>query len=128
VHFTGRNQGLMTILAPVAIRFILGGSAVVAATIIARWFGGRIGGIFAAFPAVYLAAILSLSLEYKGQELLIMSEHISRGALVGMVADIFCALAASRFIIKNGWKKGLVQALILWCILAPAIYFSWQLI
>jgi hypothetical protein len=118
----------MTILAPVAIRFILGGSAVVAATIIARWFGGRIGGIFAAFPAVYLAAILSLSLEYKGQELLIMSEHISRGALVGMVADIFCALAASRFIIKNGWKKGLVQALILWCILAPAIYFSWQLI
>lgn len=118
----------MTVVAPVILRFVLGGAAVVAATVIARWFGGRIGGIFAAFPAVYLAAILSLGLEYKGQELLIMSEHISRGALVGMVADIFCALAASRFIIINGWKKGLVQALVLWSILAPAIYFGWQLI
>ncbi|MEN6461342.1 MAG: DUF3147 family protein [Syntrophomonas sp.] len=118
----------MIIAAPVILRFVLGGLAVVAATVIARWFGGRIGGIFAAFPAVYLAAIFSLGLEYKGQELLIMSEHISKGALVGMVADVFCALAASRFIIKNGWKKGLVQALVLWSILAPAIYFSWQLI
>lgn len=118
----------ITMAAPVILRFLLGGLAVVAATVIARWFGGRVGGIFAAFPAVYLAAILSLGLEYKGNELLLMSEHISNGALIGMVADIFCALAASRFISKNGWEKGLIQALILWSLLAPAIYFSWQLI
>lgn len=115
-------------LAPVVLRFVLGGGAVVASTIIARSFGGRIGGIFAAFPAVYLAAILSLGLDYNGPELLLMSQNISHGALVGMLADVFCALAASWFILKNGWGKGLIQALVLWCIAAPAIYFTWQLI
>ncbi|MGI5920506.1 MAG: DUF3147 family protein [Syntrophomonadaceae bacterium] len=118
----------MDIAAPVILRFVLGGLAVVAATVIARWWGGRMGGIFAAFPAVYLAAVLSLGLQYRGRELLVMSRHISQGALVGMVADIFCAIAASRFIIKSGWQKGLAQALILWCVLAPAIYLAWQLI
>jgi uncharacterized membrane protein (GlpM family) len=115
-------------LAPILLRFVLGGGAVVAATVIARSFGGRIGGIFAAFPAVYLAAIISLALEYRGQELLLMSQNLSQGALVGMIADVFCALAASRFILKNGWKKGLLQALLLWFIAAPAIYYSWQLL
>lgn len=113
---------------PVIIRFALGGAAVAAATIVARWFGGKVGGIFAAFPAVYLAAILSLGLEYKGDALLTVSEHISQGALVGMVADIFCAIAASYFIARNGWKKGLVQALILWCIIAPVLYLSWKVL
>jgi len=115
-------------LAPILLRFVLGGGAVVAATVIARSFGGRIGGIFAAFPAVYLAAIISLTLEYRGQELLLMSQNLSQGALVGMIADVLCALAASRFILKNGWKKGLLQALLLWFITAPAIYYSWQLL
>ena len=41
----------------------------------------RIGGIFAAFPAVYLAVILSLYLDYRGEELIKMSVHISEGAL-----------------------------------------------
>ncbi|MEA4926858.1 MAG: DUF3147 family protein [Syntrophomonadaceae bacterium] len=115
-------------VAPVILRFILGGGAVVASTIVARSFGGRIGGIFAAFPAVYLAAVLSLGLDYSGQQLLEMSRSISHGALIGMIADVFCALAASRFILKHGWGKGLVQALVLWCVLAPVIYFTWQLI
>lgn len=115
-------------LVPVLIRFLLGGGAVAAATIVARWFGGRIGGIFAAFPAVYLAAVLSLGLEYQGSELLSMSRHISEGALVGMIADIFCAIAASYYILRHGWKKGLIQALVLWCVVAPAIYVGWKLL
>lgn len=113
---------------PVIIRFVLGGGAVVAATVVARWFGGKVGGIFAAFPAVYLAAVLSLGLEYQGSALLQVSQHISQGALVGMTADIFCAIAASYLIVRNGWKKGLVQALILWCIIAPALYLSWKIL
>lgn len=39
---------------PVFLRFLFGGSAVVISTLIAKNFGGRLGGIFAAFPAVYL--------------------------------------------------------------------------
>jgi hypothetical protein len=116
---------LSTEILPVLFRFLFGGSAVVISTIVAKKFGGRLGGVFAAFPAVYLAAILGLSIDYKGKELLLVSEQISRGAFVGMLADICCAFAASYFILKYGWKKGLAYALLLWTMLAPAIYFAW---
>lgn len=112
----------------VAIRFICGGGAVLASTLLARIFGGRIGGIFAAFPAVYLAAILSLNLEYHGQDLLTMSQHVSHGALIGMIADIICAVAASYFIMKKGWQKGLTLALVVWIITASGIYFAWTIL
>jgi len=111
-------------LFPLAFRFLLGGSAVVASTLAAKAFGGRIGGVFAAFPAVYLAAILSLGLDYEGSELLSLSEQVSKGALVGMVADIGCALAASSLILKYGWKSGLFRALLVWAVLAPVIYLA----
>ena len=39
------------------IRFVLGGAAVVLATIVAKIVGQKAGGIFAAFPAAYLAAL-----------------------------------------------------------------------
>jgi uncharacterized membrane protein (GlpM family) len=113
-------------LAPLLLRFLFGGTAVVLATLVARALGGRIGGIFAAFPAVYLAAIISLRLEYTGQELLLVSQEISYGALIGMIADIICAYAASRFILKQGWKCGLLYALLVWCIAATGIYLAWQ--
>lgn len=110
---------------PVLLRFLFGGSAVVASTLVARSFGGRLGGIFAAFPAVYLAAVVGLSVDYEGNELLLASEQLSKGALVGMVADIFCALAASYLILRYGWKRGLIYALFLWIIIAPTIYLTW---
>lgn len=112
-------------LFPLAFRFLLGGTAVAASTLAAKAFGGRIGGVFAAFPAVYLAAILSLGLDYEGRELLFLSEQVSQGALVGMVADIGCALVASSLILKYGWKAGLFRALLVWAVLAPTIYFAW---
>ena len=73
--------------------------------LIAKNFGGRLGGIFAAFPAVYLAAVIGLSMDYKGSDLLLVSEQLSKGAFVGMLADICCALAASYMILRYGWKK-----------------------
>lgn len=112
-------------IVPVLLRFLFGGSAVVASTLIAKNFGGKLGGIFAAFPAVYLAAVVGLSMDYKGSELLLVSEQLSKGALVGMAADIFCALAASFMILRYGWKRGLAYALLLWAIIAPTIYFAW---
>ncbi len=115
-------------LTNILLRFILGGSAVVASTLIARAFGGRIGGIFAAFPAVYLAAILSLALEYRGNELISISQQVSQGALIGMIADIICAISASFLILKNGWEKGLCLALIIWLVSASGIYWAWQIL
>lgn len=117
-----------SLLMPVLLRFLLGGGAIVLCTIIARSFGPRIGGIFAAFPAVYLAALLSLTLDYQGQKLVEMSVHVSEGALVGMLANIICAIAASRLVLKNGWQKGLGQALLIWLLAATCIYFTWKLV
>jgi hypothetical protein len=113
---------------PIFLRFLLGGTAVLASTLLARAFGGRIGGVFAAFPAVFLAAILSLRLEYFGDQLLLMSMHVSQGALVGMFADIICAVVASQWILKLGWKKGLIIALFVWLLASTGIYFAWKLL
>lgn len=112
-------------ISPILLRFLFGGSAVVASRLIAQSFGGKLGGVFAAFPAVYLAAVIGLSMEYKGRELLFISEQLSKGAFVGMAADICCALAASYLILKYGWKTGLGLSLLFWTVLAPLIYFTW---
>lgn len=116
---------LSTGISPIILRFLFGGTAVVASRLVARSFGGKLGGVFAAFPAVYLAAVAGLSMEYEGSELLSVSEQLSRGALVGMSADICCALAASYLILKYGWKTGLSLSLLFWTVLAPVIYFTW---
>lgn len=96
-----------------------------ASTLVARAMGGKVGGIFAAFPAVYLAAILTVGMELKGNAALTMSQHVSQGALVGMLADIVCAIAASYFIARKGWKKGLISALVIWFFTSTAIYLTW---
>jgi uncharacterized membrane protein (GlpM family) len=116
------------LIIPVMLRFVLGGTAIVACTLIARFSGPRMGGIFAAFPAVYLAAILSLALDYRGGQLINMSVHVSEGALVGMLANIICTVAASRLILRNGWQKGLGQALLIWLLAATGIYMTWKLV
>lgn len=115
-------------LMPILLRFLLGGGAIVLCTLIARSFGSRIGGIFAAFPAVYLAALLSLKLDYQGGQLIEMSIHVSEGALVGMLANIICAVAASYLVLKKGWQKGLGQALLIWLVAATCIYITWKLV
>lgn len=106
----------------VIIRFILGGSAVVASTLIARFLGGKIGGIFAAFPAVYLAAILTVGIGLPAEKILPTALAISKGALVGMLANIICAITASWFIVKVGWKKGLFYALDVWLVSVISLY------
>lgn len=106
----------------IVTRFILGGSAVVASTLIARFLGGRIGGIFAAFPAVYLAAILTIGIGLPSEKILPTALNISKGALVGMLANIICAMAASWFIFRVGWKKGLFYALNVWLVSVVTLY------
>lgn len=100
------------------IRFILGGSAVVVATIIARKLGEKAGGIFAAFPAVYLAALLTGSLDYQGEELIDHSVLLSKGAMIGMSINILVAMIAGYLLPKHGWKLGLFQTVLSWFILS----------
>lgn len=98
----------------IVIRFLLGGGAVVASTIISRKLGSKMGGIFAAFPAVFLAALLTLRLDVKGSELVEKSIVLSQGAVVGMLINILCAIAVVYFCTKQGWKRGLTQSVAGW--------------
>jgi hypothetical protein len=96
------------------IRFLLGGGAVVASTIVARKLGEKAGGIFAAFPAVYLAALLTASLDFGGNELVSHSILLSKGAIVGMSINILVAILTGQLLPKLGWKRGLINAIGFW--------------
>ncbi|MGG5252345.1 DUF3147 family protein [Neobacillus sp. SM06] len=102
------------------IRFILGGAAVVASTIIARKLGEKAGGIFAAFPAVYLAALLTIGLDFQGNELIARSLILSKGAIIGMMINILIAVIAG-FLIPKGWKRGLVHSMVIWFVVSMVV-------
>ena len=106
----------------IVIRFILGGGAVAASYVLARLAGDRWGGIFAAFPAVYLASIITVAAGSTGAEGIPLTLQVSKGALIGMAANIVCAAALFMLIPRTGWKKGLVSALVIWAVCAAAIY------
>lgn len=103
------------------IRFLLGGSAVVFSTLIAKKLGEKAGGIFAAFPAVYLAALLTASIDFNGDELISYSILLSKGAIIGMIINILIAVIAGYLLPRKGWKLGLIQALGCWFILSLVV-------
>lgn len=103
------------------IRFLLGGAAVVGSTIISKKLGERAGGIFAAFPAVYLAALLTATLDLKGAELISHSILLSKGAIIGMGINILVAITAGYLLPKQGWKLGLIQALACWFVVSMVV-------
>ena len=103
------------------LRFILGGAAVVLCTIVSKKMGTKIGGIFAAFPAVYLAAILTVGLDFSGDQLVAKSILLSKGAIVGMLINIAVAVAAGYFITKQGGKRGLTNAMGVWLVLSVLV-------
>lgn len=103
------------------IRFLLGGAAVVVSTLIARKLGERAGGIFAAFPAVYLAALLTASLDFSGEDLINYSILLSKGAIVGMAINIVVAVIAGYLLPRKGWKRGLSQAVGCWFIISLVV-------
>ncbi|MEH6943232.1 DUF3147 family protein [Bacillus sp. JJ722] len=103
------------------IRFLLGGSAVVACTIVGKKLGERAGGIFAAFPAVYLAALLTAALDFGGESLIEHSIVLSKGALIGMIINIAIALIAGKLLLKQGWKKGLTSSMMCWVVFSATV-------
>lgn len=124
VHHRKDESSLETMsMLGIVIRFLLGGGAVVASTIVSRKIGTKIGGIFAAFPAVFLAALLTLRLDAKGNELVEKSIVLSQGAVVGMFINIMCAMAVVYLCAKQGWKRGLTQSLAGWFLISMVYAF-----
>ena len=106
------------------LRFVFGGVAVVLSAVIAKKMGGKVGGIFAAFPAVYLSAIIAVGVSVGASKADAAVFSVSKGALIGMIANIACAVFAAKLIPVHGWKKGLGYALLIWLVIASVIYFS----
>ena len=63
------------------LHFVIGGLAVAIASIMAEKVGGKMGGIIATMPAVYLAAIIALAIDHRGNQLVQMSIHLSNFSL-----------------------------------------------
>jgi uncharacterized membrane protein (GlpM family) len=104
------------------IRFLLGGAAVVVSALIARKLGEKAGGIFAAFPAVYLAALLTNGLDFSGGDLITHSILLSKGAIIGMSINILVAILAG-VLLPKGWKRGLVNSMVCWLVVSMVVVF-----
>jgi uncharacterized membrane protein (GlpM family) len=108
-------------LSALLIRFLLGGSAVVACTLVARKLGDKAGGIFAAFPAVYLAALLTIGLDFHGGDLISHSIILSKGAIFRMAINILVAILAGYLLPKIGWKRGIINAMACWFVVSSVV-------
>ena len=106
------------------LRFLLGGCAVAGSAVIGYRLGGRVGGIFAAFPAVYASAVVSTAIGLPQAEAVRRTLAVSHGAFVGMSVNILCAVTAGWTVAKWGWKKGLIAALGGWLAVAAMVYVS----
>lgn len=104
------------------LHFVIGGFAVALASIMAEKVGGKLGGIIATMPAVYLAAVIALTIDHEGDELIKMSMHLSTGAIVGIISCILTVFFTSIFIYKKDYKSSTVFAILCWLVISVAIF------
>lgn len=104
------------------LHFVIGGIAVAFASIMAEKVGGKMGGIIATMPAVYLAAIIALAIDHRGEQLIQMSIHLSSGAIIGIISCIIKVFITSIYINKRDYKKGTAFAFICWLVISIAIF------
>lgn len=100
----------------------IGGIAVALASIIADKVGGKLGGIIATMPAVFLAAIIALALDHRGTQLVEMSMNLSTGAIVGILSCILTVFLTSLYINHKGYRKGAIFTVVCWFVISLAIF------
>ncbi|WP_103143392.1 DUF3147 family protein [Staphylococcus aureus] len=106
------------------LHFVIGGIAVALASIIADKVGGKLGGIIATMPAVFLAAIIALALDHRGTQLVEMSMNLSTGAIVGILSCILTVFLTSLYIKHKGYRKGAIFTVVCWFVISLAILIS----
>ena len=104
------------------LHFVIGGIAVALASIIADKVGGKLGGIIATMPAVFLAAIIALALDHRGTQLVEMSMNLSTGAIVGILSCILTVFLTSLYIKHKGSRKGAIFTVVCWFVISLAIF------
>ncbi|MBS4220203.1 DUF3147 family protein [Bacillus sp. FJAT-49711] len=94
------------------IRFILGGTAVMFSyivTIISPW--KILSGIFAAFPAVMITAILMVGIASGSMN----AAKIAKGSVFGMIGGVICVTTVwLGLIISNNWLFSVMLGLFCW--------------
>lgn len=94
------------------IRFVLGGGAVMVSyliTVISPW--KILAGIFAAFPAVMITAVLMMGIDSGSKK----AAKIANGSVYGMIGGVVCV--ATVWIVlefSNNWPLSLILGLIAW--------------
>ena len=101
------------------IRFLLGGTAVMASylvTVISPW--KMLAGIFAAFPAVMLTAVLMVGVASGS----LKAANIARGSVFGMMGGVVC-VATVLFVLQTSqnWFFSISLGLLFWLLSSLAI-------
>ena len=103
------------------IRFLLGGAAVALSylvTVVSPW--EILAGIFAAFPAVMITAVLMVGISSGSNN----AAKIATGSVYGMIGCVICvATVWTSLNITNNWILSIVLGLIFW--LAGSIFVSY---
>jgi len=102
------------------LRFILGGAAVAISYLVAVVSPWEIlAGIFAAFPAVMITAVLMVGLSSGSKN----AANVARGSVYGMIGCVVCvATVWTSLTITNKWGFSIILGLLLW--LASSVIIS----
>jgi uncharacterized membrane protein (GlpM family) len=94
------------------IRFLLGGAAVMVSyliTVISPW--KILAGIFAAFPAVMITAVLMVGIASGSKN----AAKIANGSVFGMIGGVVCvATVWSVLQVSGNWTLSIVLGLLFW--------------
>ncbi|MEH7009328.1 DUF3147 family protein [Neobacillus niacini] len=94
------------------IRFILGGAAVMVSyliTVISPW--KILAGIFAAFPAVMITAVLMVGISSGSKN----AAKIANGSVFGMIGGVVCVATVWTVLqVSGNWTLSIVLGLLFW--------------
>lgn len=101
------------------IRFLLGGAAVMLSylvTVISPW--KILAGIFAAFPAVMITAVLMMGIVAGSKN----AAKVANGSVFGMIGGVFC-VATVWFVltVSGNWLLSIGLGLVLWLVSSIAV-------
>ncbi|HDA7685944.1 TPA: DUF3147 family protein [Staphylococcus aureus] len=101
------------------LHFVIGGIAVALASIIADKVGGKLGGIIATMPAVFLVSMFITGMQYGDK----VAVHVSRGAVFGMTGVLVCILVTWMMLhMTHMWLISIVVGFLSWFISAVCIF------
>ncbi len=101
------------------IRFIMGGTAVMLSYLITVFSPWKIlAGIFAAFPAVMLTAVLMVGLASGSSK----ASKTAKGSVFGMMGGVVCVITVLATLqLSHNWVLSIILGLFLWLASSVAI-------